>query len=118
MNVSKGDVPVDLRQLRNLTDGDSDLERKLLGLFVEQSQLCITSLKQHIHQGEEEEWKMQSHKFKGSAANIGALQLKKLCEHAEHNYTLSQDMKNTLLLAIEDEFEAVKTYLEEQLFPD
>jgi HPt (histidine-containing phosphotransfer) domain-containing protein len=63
--------PIDLDHLSRQTMGDRDLERDVLGLFVEQAQ----SVRKQITGAEFKERLFLAHALKGSARGIGAFQI-------------------------------------------
>ena len=77
-------IPVDLEHFNFMfEDSDPDEIKELMDLFDEQALLSLKVLEQCCLNGEQEEWKKDAHKLKGSAANLGAVDLSKACEEAE-----------------------------------
>lgn len=75
---------IDFDRLRDITDGDEDLERELVELFIETAQRCLARLEKVASQEIEfEYWSDLCHELKGASANIGAKTLKKACAEAE-----------------------------------
>src|SRR5690349_10565673 len=60
--------PLDLSHLAGQTMGDRDLEREVLGLFVEQAQ----SVRKKIGKADMKERLFLAHSLKGSARGVGA----------------------------------------------
>ena len=104
---------IDLEHLGMLTDGNPDEERELFELFIEQAALNIDELKAAIK--DHEEWRKAAHKFKGSAASIGAFPLSSTCKEAETNHEVAPEEKEVQLVTIEKDFALVKEYIEQRI---
>jgi HPt (histidine-containing phosphotransfer) domain-containing protein len=65
-----------------ITDSDTEMQEILLNMFMEQAQKEIEEIKHHFNQGDYHNWQKLAHKLYGSAANIGAFQLAKVCDYA------------------------------------
>ena len=74
----------DLKALREITDGDAEIERQLVRLFCKCADNCIGRLQAMVMSGESEPWHMILHEFKGAAGNIHADMLAELCSKYEH----------------------------------
>ncbi len=73
----------DLGQMRSFTDGDKAMEKDLVKLFVDQSEVNIAALAGNQADGVCSEWVEAAHMLKGGAASIGAEELRRLCEAAQ-----------------------------------
>ncbi len=81
MNGTKNcGTPIDFEHLRQFTAGDVALEREVLGVFVEQTDMWLRVLQQSC---DGEAWKDAAHTLKGSARGVGAWKVAELCEKAE-----------------------------------
>jgi HPt (histidine-containing phosphotransfer) domain-containing protein len=65
-----------------ITDSDTEMQQILLNMFMEQAQKEIEEIKHHFNQKDYHNWQKLAHKLYGSAANIGAFQLAKVCDYA------------------------------------
>ncbi|MGH1456841.1 MAG: response regulator [Alphaproteobacteria bacterium] len=105
---------LDMDHLNMFTDGDPDEERQLLDLFFDQVELSLMALNEGCVNDDPEEWKKAAHKFKGSAANLGATALCGSCENAEKNFNEGLDAKKSMLIEINAQVLALKRYLGRQ----
>ena len=103
--------PVNLENLREMTGGDTALEKELFEVYLSSSDDCLKNLKINQGAGQEETWRTQAHAWKGMSLNLGAEALGKLCAEAQMNHTASPEEKAIMLTAIEAEYEAVKAFL-------
>ncbi len=81
--------PVDLVHLARQTLGDRELEREVLGLFVNQSTLYLHRLEKAKSVKER---KNAAHTILGSARGLGAWQVAREAEKYEENCTISSDI--------------------------
>ena len=110
-DLSMDEFPVDREHLAIFTDGDPNEEQELLTLFFEQADFSIAALKDAVENDNHEEWKKASHRLKGSAANLGANPLSRLCADAEANPDMNQDDKKTLLNAMARELQNITVFM-------
>jgi len=103
--------PVDLTNLRTMTDGDKDMELALFEEFYSSSEEAINKMASNCADGQNETWRATAHALKGSAYNIGATALGDFCKHAQENPAASGSDKQALLEKIKAEYTAVKAYL-------
>lgn len=103
--------PVDLTNLREITDGDKEMESELFKEFINTSDSYIVSLGNMLDADKNELWRTTTHAFKGLALNLGAANLGALCKNAQENNTASQQDKTAMLEAIRHEYAAVKDFL-------
>jgi HPt (histidine-containing phosphotransfer) domain-containing protein len=106
---------LDLANMREITDGDRELERTLYMTFLSSGESCLEALTRLCVDGEQKEWKEHSHSLKGEAANLGAKKLAGFCQEAQMAYTASREIKLKLLEQIEQEWKVVRSYLEQLL---
>lgn len=76
-----GERPVDLVHLARYTLGNRSLEQEVLGLFLTQSALYLSRLKDAM---DEKTWRDAAHTIKGSARGIGAWHVVASAEAAEN----------------------------------
>lgn len=103
--------PVNLENLREMTGGDTELEKELFEVYLNSSEDCLKNLRISQSAGHEETWRTQAHAWKGMSLNLGAEALGKLCAEAQMNHVASEEEKAKMLAAIEAEYEAVKAFL-------
>lgn len=72
--------PLDLVHLSNQTQGDANLEREILGMFLNQSQVYLNMM----DCSDVETRIRAAHSMKGAARGIGAFELADLAEEVEH----------------------------------
>jgi len=103
--------PVDLTNLREMTDGDSEMEKELFEEFFLSSDACIAGLDANTAGGENEAWRKHAHALKGTALNLGAESLSAVCKHAQESHGASAEEKHAMLASIKAEYARVKDYL-------
>lgn len=108
-----GNPPVDLEHLRLFTDGDKEEEQALFTLYLDQAQQSVQILKSSISEQDNEKWRSEAHRFKGSSANFGATKLQELCEAAEMNYEEGVADLKVRLVSIQKELDKIKEFLSE-----
>jgi HPt (histidine-containing phosphotransfer) domain-containing protein len=84
--------PIDAAHLSRYTAGDSALERELLRLFANQSQIYLAQLKEARS---DQAWREAAHCLKGAAAAIGASRVAASAKSAEEANSLSRRVQLT-----------------------
>jgi len=107
--------PVDLSNLRDMTEGDTNLEQYLFREFISAGASCLTRLATSQTDGLESEWRSASHAFKGIAYNLGAQHLGDLCKQGQESQHAPEGEKAALYEQIAKAYEAVKLFLEGEL---
>jgi HPt (histidine-containing phosphotransfer) domain-containing protein len=102
---------LDLSNLREITGGDSGIEKQLFQAFLESSEECLAALAGGWQSGKEEVWRKQSHALKGSALNLGAIPLGEICKEAQDSFEAPPEKKQALLASIQAEYAEVKEEL-------
>jgi len=105
---------VDLSNLREMTNGDKDLEGVLFQEFFASTKQLLTQLTQAFESDNPEAWKAAAHALKGTAYNLGAQQLGDYCKTAQEDFEISRDIKQPLLQSIAQEYGQVKEFLEKE----
>lgn len=72
-----------LHLLRELTDGNAELEAELVKLFAQTARRCISRLQTLASLDTHNEWAEVVHELKGAAYNLQAAQLATLCSSVE-----------------------------------
>lgn len=103
--------PVDLTNLREMTDGDHDLEMELFEEFYRSATQCIVNMENNCTDGENEDWRAAAHALKGTAYNLGAEPLGGLCKVAQEKFAASGAEKQEMLSGIKAEYAEVEKYL-------
>jgi HPt (histidine-containing phosphotransfer) domain-containing protein len=73
--------PIDRAHLARYTMGDVELEREILDLFASQTWKTIAELRDAVGA---REWRIAAHTLKGSARAVGAWDVAREAERAEH----------------------------------
>lgn len=107
--------PVDLSLLGQFSEGDKDVEREFVALFVRETDKNIALLKEQAEtSGENEIWHGAAHKMKGGSGNMGAGKLAQLCEKAQHMGAVDAQERGALYQKIAAEYDRVKGFLKEE----
>ena len=104
---------VDLTNLRDMTDGDPDMERELFAEFISSFESELAQLRASLSDSASETWRRRAHALKGVAFNLGAMRLGELCKQAQDAPQSNPEAKSELLTKISAEFEEVRHYLGE-----
>ncbi len=103
--------PVDLTNLREMIDGDTELEQALFEEFYNAGGECLAALEASLTATDSEAWRRNAHIFKGIAFNLGANALGDLCKKGQEEYSAPDTEKMVLLASIKTSFAQVKDYL-------
>lgn len=104
-------VPIDLAHLELFTEGEPAEEKKMAEMFVTSGVEILNILEHHIAGDRtDSEWKQASHKFKGSALQIGAMTLAEVCLKAESAGGSVKEEKKNILRDIEQQFSEVRRF--------
>lgn len=104
-------APVDLDNLRSITDGDEEIEKALFEEFFSSSEASLRVMQSSVGPEGNEIWRQQAHAIKGVSLNLGANRLSDLCKKAQDHYQISEIDKRELLTLIQDEYSKVCAYL-------
>jgi len=105
-------VPVDLANLRSMTDGDREMEVALFEEFYSSFETGIAELEASVEAPAAETWRKQAHALKGVALNLGAGHLGELGKKAQDEYQAGAEAKTALVQSIRTEYEQVKLFLQ------
>jgi HPt (histidine-containing phosphotransfer) domain-containing protein len=101
----------DLRVLH--ATGEPDLVAEVVQLFLDDSPRRVSAIRAAAAAGDASQLGEAAHGLKGSAANVGAVQLRALCERLEHLGKSGDTSLSTLLVAaLEAEYPRVQAALE------
>ncbi len=106
--------PQAIEGLRSLNPGDNDeFLREIAGIFLEDTPLRIADLEQSLAATDVGRFTRAAHSIKGSAANLGALQLRAAAEKLEtHSRKEGLTAVDAMIAAIKDDFARSKAELE------
>lgn len=102
---------VNLTNLRELTDGDKDIEKELFQDFIDSSALLLADLEKFISEDAFEEWRKSAHGLKGISANLGAENLSHLSKTAQDSFEKDRTEKQQILTNLKQERDKVVAFL-------
>lgn len=76
--------PIDSAYLERVTGGDSQFQRELLQVFVQDCQNLLPRLRQAVAAGNAEDLRKIAHRLKGASANVGAHAFSQAARELEH----------------------------------
>lgn len=103
--------PVDLTNLRSMTDGDVDMELVLFEEFYRTFDEGIAALQGFMQPEHQEQWRKQAHALKGVAVNLGAAALGAICKQAQEQHTAEAATKTAILRDIETHYATAREFL-------
>lgn len=106
---------VDLSNLRELTDGDTELERELFAEFIASSAEMLKNMQSLCVDGYNEDWYQNAHALKGLAANLGANKMMEAGKLAQDSSESPAAEKQSILTTLEADFSAAKMFLENEM---
>jgi signal transduction histidine kinase/NO-binding membrane sensor protein with MHYT domain/DNA-binding response OmpR family regulator len=101
---------LDLSKLKSFSEGDVEIEKELIHVFIRQSEINLETLKQHRTGDNINAWQEAGHMLKGGASSIGADRLAALCQKAQHMSDVDS-ARSALFADITAEYEQVKMQL-------
>lgn len=111
--------PIDFSYMRAFTDGDKEEEKQLVGLFFKQGLKAMQALKENCVDGECHAWVQAAHLIRGSAAHIGAVRMRMLCEEAQEQQEATAMERQRHVSMIEQEMQRIRQFFMAQgLLPD
>lgn len=111
---SNGHDIIDMAIMDDFTEGDMDLEKQFINIFLEKGWEHIEKMQKNLSDDDIETWKIASHSLKGAAANIGAEHLRESCFQAEENFEAPKKQKERMLEQVKTEFENVRDFFKER----
>ena len=113
-------APVNLKPLRELTGGDSDFEREIIDLFLDDTALRLNRLQEVIAGGDPAEVEAEAHSIKGAAVNMGAEPFRKLARDLEFLSKKNGSMEGAekILADLRSEFKNIKQFFRENCSAD
>ena len=108
-------TPVDLNRLQEMVGDDPEFIEELLDTFVESTEELMTPLRAGVQSGDAQAVMRESHRLKGSSANVGAEALQEQSHELEKmGRAGSLDRAAEVLAEIETEFARVREFLAER----
>ncbi len=111
--ASHAGSPIDLTQLKTFTDGNPDVEKEFIVMFLKQSDKNLKSLKDTCVGGRCDAWVESAHMLKGGASAIGAHVLAKLCHTAQLMGDVPAEDRTAQFGEIESEYAKIKESLKQ-----
>jgi len=106
---------IDMRHLRDITDGDAEFEKELFDVFFENARDNIDKMVNAVQSKNIDAWKASSHSFKGAAASIGAFDLSDILEHAQVSQNATAQEKEEILTQVRKRFAEVDGFVKSHL---
>lgn len=103
---------MDFSRIRETSDGDTDFERELFGVFIEDCEDRLTRLRTAISEHRLTDAQREAHTIKGAAANVGTTRLQEIARSIEGLNGASMGSGEELLEQLEAEFLRVKIAIE------
>ena len=107
--AADGRAAVDFSRIKETSDGDTDFEKELFGVFLEDCEERIERLNAALAAGRLSEIQREAHTIKGAAANVGTTHLQEIAMHLEALADASSPDGKTLANQLEEEFGRVRT---------
>jgi HPt (histidine-containing phosphotransfer) domain-containing protein len=107
-----------IERLREMTDGDPDMERDLIDLFISEVKERIATIETALADTAQvksvfDTVREEAHGLKGSSGNIGAVAIQEIARELEQQGgRLDRDGVGQALHRLQLEFEAVRQYLD------
>ncbi|MCB9228401.1 MAG: Hpt domain-containing protein [Deltaproteobacteria bacterium] len=107
-----------LNALRELSEDDEeDLLSELIDIFFKNSPENLNHIEEAIQDRERERLLKETHKLKGSCANLGSVELKDLCQELEEqSNVIAWSEAQTSLQKIRDSYKRLSTLLEKEWY--
>jgi len=106
---------IDFSRIQETSDGDTEFERDLLGVFIEDCEDRLQRLNAAIAAGRLDEIKREAHTIKGAAANVGTTRLQEIALRLETLSDASIPEGQALSEKLAEEFERVKAAISDYI---
>lgn len=106
------DAPVDLTNLRGMTDGDKEMEKALFEEFYASFEKGMDTLQANTGSDAAETWRKEAHALKGMSLNLGANRLGEIGKKAQDGFQSDANAKLALLDGMRAEYAKVKQFLQ------
>jgi len=107
--AADGRAAVDFSRIKETSDGDTDFEKELFGVFLEDCEERLERLNEALTAGRLSEIQREAHTIKGAAANVGTTRLQEIAMHLEALADAAAPEGKTLASQLADEFARVKS---------
>ena len=106
------DLPIDWKQLHQLSEGNTEFELEILQMLVEDTQARLETTKAAIAVNDIQQIEREAHQLKGMSANVGATAMQLAAEELEQ-LIRCQDMEGVddLILEIEENVNRIQAFL-------
>lgn len=91
-------INIDRQRLANISDGDKEFERELLGAYIDDARDCLARIKAAIASANWGDLAIVAHQLKGASGNVGANTMQKLCAQLEREAFAQQEFGTYTLL--------------------
>ena len=102
---------IDLGIMKSFSEGNPDIEKQLVGLFIAQSDINIKKLADSISKEDCTDWSEAAHSLKGGSGGIGAAKLRRLCEEAQEMTKSTEKQRREMFEEINLNYRQVVDYL-------
>ena len=99
---------VDFSRIKETADGDTEFERELFGVFIEDCEERLQRLDEALTAGRLDEIHREAHTIKGAAANVGTTRLQDIAMHLEALSDGASAEGQSLVRQLASEFVLVK----------
>ncbi len=103
--------------IRDYADGDQEWETIFVSEFLTQAEVQLSHLRSTCQKADNHAWCEAAHAMKSSASNIGAPQLKEICDQAQQAHQCDQAALKKHLMHIEESYDILKSLLVEKYKP-
>ena len=107
--AADGRAAVDFSRIKETSDGDTDFEKELFGVFLEDCEERIERLNEALAAGRLSDIQREAHTIKGAAANVGTTHLQEIAMHLEALADAASPDGKTLASQLAEEFSRVKS---------
>lgn len=105
---TSGQDAVDFSRIKETSDGDTEFERELFGVFIEDCEERLQRLEEALAGGRLSEIHREAHTIKGAAANVGTTRLQDIAMRLEALADGASAEGQALLRQLSEEFALVK----------
>ncbi|NOZ08581.1 MAG: response regulator [FCB group bacterium] len=118
-NKINDDISFDPAALLNRVEGDEEIYKEILEIYLEDTPKQIVKLKQYIAENNSDHVRNQAHTLKGASANVGAVRLQKISFELEKAGKQGErEVMPSLLAEVENEFESLKRQIKKITIPE
>ena len=105
----KQELFLDMEYLTEVSNGNKEIEKKYLEIFIKQAKRILFTLAKNSKDGEIEKWYRTIHLLKGSASSLGARTIYSICEEAKNNSKMAEEKRQYLKL-LKKEIKKIQDY--------